>query len=105
MVEPPSSPGPVSDSEFICAEYYTRTLWGEREQAACILATEERMIYQTLLSVSEVTMVGGYLWWHIFGSVDRHVSIPDLQSFPPGLVCSSFGLSSACLIPFQGCSR
>jgi len=26
-------------------------LWGECEQAAYILATEERMIYQTLLSV------------------------------------------------------
>jgi len=30
-----------------------RTLWGEREQAACILATEERMRYQKLLSVSQ----------------------------------------------------
>jgi len=26
-----------------------RTLWGEHEQAACILATEERMRYQKLL--------------------------------------------------------
>ena len=97
-MEPPSSPGPVSDSEFICAEYYTRTLWGEREQAACILATEERMIYQTLLSVSEVTMVGGSLWWHIFGSVDRHVSIPDLQSFLPGSLLVSFAVLLVCLL-------
>ena len=35
------------------------TLWGKREQVACILAIEERMMYQTLLSVSEVTVVVG----------------------------------------------
>ena len=34
-----------------------RTLWGEREQAACFLATEERMLYQMLLIVSKVTIV------------------------------------------------
>ena len=45
-----------------------RTLWGEHGQAAFILATEERMIYQTLLSVSEATIVVGSLWWHIFGT-------------------------------------
>jgi len=28
-------------------------LWGQREQAACILATKERMGYQKLLSVSQ----------------------------------------------------
>jgi len=32
-------------------------LCGEREQAARILATEERMIYQKLLSGSKVTVV------------------------------------------------
>ena len=34
-------------------------IWGKREQAVCILAIEERMMYQTLLSVSEVTVVVG----------------------------------------------
>ena len=29
------------------------TLWGEHERAACILATEEGMKYQKLLSVSQ----------------------------------------------------
>ena len=37
----------------------TEVLWGECEQAAYILATEERMICETLLSVSEVTTVCG----------------------------------------------
>jgi len=37
-------------------------LWGEREQAACILATEDRMSYQ---NISEMTIVLGSLWWHI----------------------------------------
>jgi len=46
-----------------------RTLWGEREQAACILATEERMKYQTLLSVSNITIAVGSLWWHILALV------------------------------------
>ena len=30
---------------------------GEREQAACILATKDRMRYQKLQNVSEVTIV------------------------------------------------
>jgi len=34
---------------------------GEREQAACILATEERARYQKLLNVSEMTLVVGSL--------------------------------------------
>ena len=38
---------------------------GEREQTACIFATEERMRYQKSLNVSEVTIVVGSLWWHI----------------------------------------
>jgi len=38
-------------------------LWGEREQAAFIL-TEERMMYQMLLSDSEVTIVLGSLRLH-----------------------------------------
>jgi len=59
-----------------------RTLWGEHEQAACILATKERMRYQKLLSVSEVTTVGGSLWWHI-------VSTSLAGPFPPGLVFCS----------------
>ena len=42
-----------------------RTLWDEREQTACIFATEERMRYQKSLNVSEVTIVVGSLWWHI----------------------------------------
>ena len=43
-----------------------RTLWGEREQAACILATKESMRYQKLL---EVTILVGSLRWHIVGSL------------------------------------
>jgi len=42
-------------------------LWGEREQAASILAPDERVMYHTLLSASEVTIIVGSLWWHIFG--------------------------------------
>jgi len=34
-----------------------KTLWGESEQAACTLATKERMRYLKLLSVSEVAIV------------------------------------------------
>lgn len=34
-----------------------RTLWGEHEKADFVLATKERMRYQQLLSVSEVTVV------------------------------------------------
>jgi len=43
---------------------------GEYEQAACILhvATEERMRYQKLLSLSNVTIVVGSLWWYIVGT-------------------------------------
>jgi len=52
----------------VCASVECRTLWGKHEQAACIEVTEERMMYQTLLNVSEVTIVVGSLWWHIFGS-------------------------------------
>ena len=90
-----------------------RTLWGERKQAACILTTEERMMYQTLLSVREVTntVVGLKFvvahFWHqsrwVY-TIDCHVS-KTFQSILPGHVCSSLGLSSACLIPSQGCSQ
>jgi len=44
------------------------TLWGECEQAACILATEQRTIYQTLPNVSKAAIVVGSLWWHTFGT-------------------------------------
>jgi len=30
---------------------------------------EGRVKYQNLLSVSEVTMAVGRLWWHIFGTI------------------------------------
>ena len=43
-----------------------RILWGKRDQAAYILATEGRIIY---LGVSEVTIVVGSLLWPIFASV------------------------------------
>ena len=61
-----------------------RTLWCEREQAACILVNKERIRYQKFLSVSKVTIVVGSLWWHIVGtnlaepiieSVDSNVGI------------------------------
>ena len=76
-----------------------RTLWGKHEQATCILATEERTLYQNVLSVSEITTAVGSLWRHIFGT--DHVRI-SFQPFLPGLIDGSLGLSSACLIPSQG---
>ena len=45
-----------------------RTLWGECEQAAYILATKGRIRHQKLLCVSEVTVVVGGLRWHIVGT-------------------------------------
>ena len=78
-----------------------RTLWGEREQAACILATEERMRYQ---NVSKTTSAVGSLWWHIVStslawhitySIHCHTSIIFSPSFLVLIV--------ACLlIPSQG---
>ena len=62
----------TEDEQFIILHAHKlgacRKLWGECEQAKCILATEERVMYQMLLSLSEVTIVVGSLWWHIFGS-------------------------------------
>ena len=55
----------------------TRTLWGECEQAACILAARERMRFQTVV---------GSLW------------------SPSWSRLQLLGLSSTCLIPSQGCS-
>ena len=45
-----------------------RTLWGKREQAAFILATEERVRHQKLLNFTEMTIVVGSLWWHVVGT-------------------------------------
>ena len=75
-----------------------RTLWGEREQAACILATEERMRCQKLLDVSEMAIIVGSLWWNIV-STSLAWHIITFQPFLPGLVCC---LSSLHLIPSQG---
>jgi len=41
-------------------------LWGKREQAARILATE---VYQTLLRVSEVTIVVVVAYFDLAGSI------------------------------------
>ena len=82
-----------------------RTLWGEREQAACILATED--------DVSDVAewqrghnscrkFVVAHFWCQFSWvySMDYDVSI-TFQPFLPGLVCSSLGLSATCSIPGQ----
>ena len=42
-----------------------RTLWGECEQAASILAVKERKRYQKFLSISEVTIL---VWKYMFGT-------------------------------------
>ena len=87
----------------------TRTLSGKCEQAVCILATEEKMKYQSCWVLARSQTVVESLWWHIVGtslagsSVDCHVSI-TFQPFLPGLVCCSFVVSSACPTPAQCCS-
>jgi len=62
----PSTPGEYMFTDALDTE--VTSCVGKHEQAAYILVTEERMLYQTLLSVSEVTIVVGSLWWHILGT-------------------------------------
>lgn len=55
-----------------CGWLFTRWMQdivGKREQVACILATEEKLRYQKLLTVSRVTIVVGSLWCTLLATV------------------------------------
>ena len=54
-----------------------RTLRGVCEQAACIIATKERLKYR---NVSEMTIAVGSMWWHIAScSLAWHIASMDCQ--------------------------